>query len=495
MRNGATLLTAIRRGRVTGVYMIVDATFARQRSYQAAMRFKAAALVMAAVFALPAFAQRARVVSRQPELRDEVTTTANDSSCDITNSPAATLLIPYFQVSTTGPREKAKTTQFAVTNVSRQPQIARVTIWSDWSIPMIAFNLFLTGYESKRVDLYDVLVDGKLGSGTQAQAGPRSAANDGNPNFDRSAASACSLLPERIPEPLLTAIRNMLVTGKGTYCPQVGEDHYGNGAVGYVTIDVVATCSALTAVDPRFFSEELLFDNVLIGDYLEINATGDRPVAAATNMVHLRAVPEGGAAGSRADAVLPYTFYDRYTAGLDRTFARTYDRRQPLPATFAVHFLAGGYYYSSRIRLWREMISGVTASCSSWGMQPLPDFVRFDEHENASIRGNIYCVSPPPPSCGYLASVGEYSFSIAPENGISADAGGWLYVNLDNGGSAAYSSTQPRGYDRQVVRHSQNWLMVRDTDLHYYSTLRNAVPLGNGCSPAGAPQSHIGALP
>jgi len=52
-------------------------------------------------------------------------------------------------------------------------------------------------------------------------------------------------------------------------------------------------------------------------------------------MVHLRAVPEGGPPGALGGVAvatnLPFTFYDRYTTG----FARTIDRRQPLPSVFA----------------------------------------------------------------------------------------------------------------------------------------------------------------
>jgi hypothetical protein len=56
-------------------------------------------------------------------------TTSNDNSCDIAVTPAATLLLPYFAV------DKVRTTLFTVINVSPQPQIARVTPWTDWAYP------------------------------------------------------------------------------------------------------------------------------------------------------------------------------------------------------------------------------------------------------------------------------------------------------------------------------------------------------------------------
>ena len=51
-------------------------------------------------------------------------TTDNDSSCDIGLYPAATLLLPNFEVDVVSPASSAVTTLFTVTNVSPNPQIA-----------------------------------------------------------------------------------------------------------------------------------------------------------------------------------------------------------------------------------------------------------------------------------------------------------------------------------------------------------------------------------
>lgn len=213
-------------------------------------------------------------------------------------------------------------------------------------------------------------------------------------------------------------------------------------------------------------------------------------------MVQLRAVPEGGPAGSRTDAALPYTFYDRYTAALDGAFARTFDRRQPLPAVFAVHFLnsAGFFSTDSRIRMWRETAFALPPTCNYSPQQAWPEFIRFDEHENAVVRGRSSASALRLPIAVRCRASAICRFPTRRRTEVSNDVGGWLYVNLDNGGSAAYSSTQPRGYDRQLVRHSQNWLMITDTYFSYF-TLRNAGPLGNGCTPVPARSSHIGPLP
>src|SRR5262245_44545035 len=73
-------------------------------------------------------------------------TTNNNDSCDIGVTPAATLLLPYFEVDTAASQGTGATTLFTVTNTSRYPQIAHVTVWTDWSFPVLDFNIFLTRY-------------------------------------------------------------------------------------------------------------------------------------------------------------------------------------------------------------------------------------------------------------------------------------------------------------------------------------------------------------
>src|SRR6185369_14227085 len=86
----------------------------------------------------------------------DAATTRNDDSCDIAVMPAATLLLPYFVVDVGSPAAGAKTTVFTVINTSREPRIARVTLWTDLAFPVLNFNLFLTGYDAQAINLYDV---------------------------------------------------------------------------------------------------------------------------------------------------------------------------------------------------------------------------------------------------------------------------------------------------------------------------------------------------
>src|SRR5437667_11698044 len=95
-----------------------------------------------------------------PLLAAQPATTNNNDSCDIGVTPAATLLLPYFEVDTAAAAGTGATTLFTITNTSRFPQIAHVTLWTDWSFPVLDFNIFLTGYDVQGINLFDVIVRG-----------------------------------------------------------------------------------------------------------------------------------------------------------------------------------------------------------------------------------------------------------------------------------------------------------------------------------------------
>jgi hypothetical protein len=432
----------------------------------------------------------------------------NDDSCDVKVGPAATLLLPYFEVDVTG--QTGQTTLFTVTNVTRYPQIAHVTLWTDYGYPVIAFNLYLTGYDVQGINLTDVLVRDTIappnGTSSTTTLGSLSAAS-GN----LRASLDCANNPGVIPESIMAAVRNAFRTGVFTpagtsSCNTVGSVHFN--AIGYATIDVVASCTARFPADPLYYTNDLLFDNVLIGDYQQLGAypTGTVPNAfdaAGSPMVHIRAVPEGGGAGSNVATALPYTFYDRYTPAT----VRTIDRRQPLPSTFAARFIQGGpNAFATNLTIWREAFGfGSCADARATQGMPVAEIVRFDEHENP-MSGGTTCGDPCIPSPSTLSA--SSATSTADQNIYpplaGADVGGWFYLNLNNGGSTTYSVTQDVGGQAVPTnartslapvgsttnlgpRPSQNWVSVTmfgNVGSNRLTAEFDAAALGNGCSPA-----------
>lgn len=304
----------------------------------------------------------------------------SDDNCDIKLAPAATLLLPYFEVNLSDPT--GETTIFTVVNVARVPQIARVTMWTDLAYPVLSFNLFLTGYDMQTINLFDVLARGRIGDpGTSSlvPAGRRSGANDENPLLDDV---QCAKPVDRIAPEVLGEIQAALTSGRTQSCKtaRIGLTHAR--AIGYITIDLVDNCGSSLPTDPGYFTAQMLFDNVLIGDYQQVNPTQN--FAQGNAMVHIRAVPGGRAEGAGAT---PFrrTFYSRFQNG------GNFDRRQPLPSTFAARWISGGpTAFQTTFKIWREGVTGATSGCavSANATITVSDIVRFDEDENATAIVN-----------------------------------------------------------------------------------------------------------
>jgi hypothetical protein len=199
---------------------------------------------------------------------------------------------------------------------------------------------------------------------------------------------------------------------------------------------------------------------------------------------------------------LPYTFYDRYTPAGRRTF----DRRQPLPATYATRFIQGGTVaFKTNLSIWREGFgNGGCNDLIASAQMPVLDIVRFDEHENPfALAPQLNCTCLPAyPTLPATSSTSTDS-SLYPTMG-SSDVGGWLYLNLNNGGSSTYSVTKdlggvsgptngrttlaPAGSTTSLgPRPSQNWVTVTmfgNVGTNRMTAEFDAASLGNGCSPA-----------
>jgi hypothetical protein len=397
-------------------------------------------------------------------------TTNNDDSCDISVAPAATLLLPYFEVNIDNPA--GETTLFTITNVSQLPQIAHVTIWTDFSFPVLDFNIFLTGYDVQSINLFDVISRGKIaepGTSSDSDVGRRSLENTDNPLLTLT---NCNRLAVNIRQPLLGDLQTALTTGRTSSCNvAVGRVHPRTGAVGYVTVDLAESCNTSLPIDAGYFTTRVLYDNVLIGDYQQVNSTQN--FAQGNPMVHIRAIPEGGPPGG-AVTNFDRTFYSRYQAG------GTADRRQPLPATFAAHWIQGGSTdFQTSLKIWREGRTGATAGCavSPNAAIPVVELVRFDEQENPTTftPGRIISPLPTVPLSRPETSRTSIADPFFPPNSTSAVAG-WMYLNLDDPGN-----TNAPG-----LMATQNWVIVSMRADGRYSVDFDAAWLGNGCSPAVA---------
>ena len=413
----------------------------------------------------------------------------NDSTCDISVAPAATLLLPYFEVDVDAGVGVGDTTLFTVTNVSAEPQIAHVTVWTDLSAPVLDFNIFLTGYDVQAINLYDIIVRGLIapddGTSSDVEEGDRSADNDtGNPNIDTT---NCDILAAQIPGSLRADILEALTDGV-IGCGRVGRTQTDGMARGYVTVDVAASCSTALPTDADYATTELLFDNVLVGDYQQVDPANN--FAQGGPMVHIRAIPEGGPAGVTGVTNFERTFYSRYQGGA------TNDRRQPLPATFAARWIEGsGAAFDTDYKIWREGVTGANVVCGGTSATGIPangllgvtEIVRFDEQENGVTFAPDIIISPVPQTDVALpetsrVNVGDTDFFPEAEDGAVA---GWMYLNLNHG--------SPAGALAPADAASQNWVIVSMEAEGRYSVDFDAAWLGNGCTEATG-QTGTGAV-
>src|SRR5262245_17251516 len=73
--------------------------------------------------------------------------------------PAATLLLPYFEVDLGRP--DGINTLFSINNAAAAAAIAHVTLWTDQSVPTLDFDVYLTGYDVQTINVRDIF-DGRL---------------------------------------------------------------------------------------------------------------------------------------------------------------------------------------------------------------------------------------------------------------------------------------------------------------------------------------------
>lgn len=407
------------------------------------------------------------------------TSTNNDETCDIGLFPAATLLLPFFEVDL-NPANPAggQTTIFTVTNTTRLPQAVLVTLWTDRGYPVIAFNIYLTGYDVQSINLFDVFVRGRIApdDGTGFDVSPvgemsRSAPDRPFDNPQLNEAS-CAPLPVQLADGYVARLQQAFT--QGTFpqlgeleaCTEIGGRH--QNAMGYATIDVIGSCTTSLPIDESYFRSEIRYDNVLMGDYLQVDGSND--FAQGSPMVHIRAIPEGGTRETRRATNFRRTFYSR----LQPAASRISDGRQPLPSTFAARWIAGsGADFDTFFKIWREVDTPATAACEPYAANkamPIAEVVRFDEEENPETTTIESLITPPIDlqvlPAAYLLPIGDEG--VIPFNPTDA-IGGWIYFNLHNG--------------RDGTIASQNWVVTSMRSEDRFSADMDALALGNGCTP------------
>ncbi|MDX1502177.1 MAG: hypothetical protein R3325_07425 [Thermoanaerobaculia bacterium] len=322
--------------------------------------------------------------------------------CAIDAVPAATLLLPYFEVDMGKfPKlNKVEQTIISIQNFSPDPTIAHVILWTDLSVPTVAFDVFLDGWDVEEVNLAELFYKGEI-RGLRVDAG-------GGRGFVLGVTPSAGI--QTLGE-LIRAHRGESVDGK-CYGVRTGD----NRARGYVTVDHVNEASILFPNDPGYFSSGgsgvASNTNQLFG-FVKV---ASKKAIQTNELVHIEA-----ASASAGD----YTFYGRYVSNSGS------DGREPLGTTWGTRFSTGSE--PTELLIWRD--SGAVQgpfTCSelgSSGWYPLDQVqvVAFDDDgEPMSID------SGPLEDERFFAAEAmriRINSGALPSMGIRS---GWFYVNLND---------------------------------------------------------------
>lgn len=381
-----------------------------------------------------------------------------EGNCRVADQPAATLLIPYFEVDLDSPG--GISTLISVNNASAKPALARLVMWTDWGIPTLAFDIYLTGYDVQTLNLRDLL-QGRLpvtGSGVSN----RGLLSETGTDFPGCAATLSS--SKTLDAPALAYLRaahtGLPVTPAtgSTAALCVGGRHTRPGlATGYVTVDSVNRCSPTTVgrventpAQATYFAKGgtglASNANVLWGDFFYLDPQTNH--AASNTAVHVVADTDFFAAGD-------YTFYGRYH-GFDSR-----DDRAPLSSLYYARYLEGGAFSGGTdLVVWRDNRSNKVepAGCAtgpSWAPLGELQMVAFDEEENPlEIRqSNAF------PVAAQKVHIGQQPL-------VLADRYGWLMMDL---------------WHRDAT-HAQGWVGVMMSSEGRYSVSHDAIRADDLCN-------------
>jgi hypothetical protein len=376
--------------------------------------------------------------------------------------PAATLLLPYFEVDLGpvggapsgsscppgsvcapggggggGPAPLGINTIFTLNNASATSVLAHVTVWSDLSVPVLSFSVYLTGYDMQVMDMRQILtahlpVTASVGQDPQDTISPQ-----GPLSQDINFASCTGILPyppdAETVDPGLRAHLRASLTGQGSAffggkCS--GRSFGDNIARGYVTVDTNNACHLFFPSDGPFYAPFLTFQNTLWGDYAFAN--GQTGALSGGPLVHIVADPTAFAAGD-------YTFYGRYHGW------NAQDGRQPLATTFAARYGSESPFTGTHLVVWRDSkVNQGSFNCpAALGVRPAwyplgqEQIVIFDEQEQP-FETPVSPISPsaPPqalipfPAEAQVVGVGSAALP-------SPFAEGWIWLNLNQSSAVA----------------------------------------------------------
>ena len=462
------------------------------------------------------------------------------SLCDNGNSPAATLLLPYFEVDSADPA--GLDTLIGVTNIDDDPIVAHVVVYNVDSVIVFDFNIYLTGYDVVTWSMRQLLVYGNYpNNGCTSNTykfrtryidcnsdgmyyDDAWTLNDGLFSFGGYNMDLACYAPAS--GAVLTDRQCMLSVGS--------YDGWNSNYVGYVTIDATITCNGGTPETAPYYTSNyvdtnadgagdhgvLEMSNILFGDMFYYDNAGSQ--ADGYPLVHIEAMGEenliaGHTWGMTANDFFNEgvkTFYLKYNWWFPDSFE---DYREPLPIRWAFRYIGNAAFDGgTMVDVWRShhwdfgpYIFGDNSGCNFHGdvgyssmVEDLyvsgpylyltniglwrPSLIVYDEEENTTQAGGG--PSPPPSVPGFdniFLEAQRVEVSLA-EGWPLVDESGWIGISFS---TDALTDWLPFAYGCNALGNyelgcsfDQSWLNVRYSALNKYTVGLSGASYLNGCS-------------
>jgi len=367
--------------------------------------------------------------------------------CAVDPVPAATLLLPFFEVDLTNPN--GLTTLFSINNGSAAAILAHAVVWSDLSVPVMSFDVYLTGYDVQTINLRDIIVFGNLPQTASYGQDPFLTISPKGPlSQDANFASCQGVLPPKALPPTFLQHLQLSLTGNPSPLLQsqcAGQLLGDNIARGYITVDTVRNCTLRIPGDPGYFGaqsdNDVTDQNVLWGNWYIVDVPQSYVIG--STMVGI----EADASNPATSTPGRYTFYGRYDGW------SAVDHREPLASTFAAQYFStasGGLFEAgTNLIVWRDPKGAQQAfACPAaanarpqWYPLGMEGLVIFDESETPAVPQTVpFCPQPPTnsfipfPAATQAVTVGGAALA-------TPFHFGWMYIDLNV--SAVYNPAPP----------------------------------------------------
>jgi len=440
------------------------------------------------------------------------------SLCSIGTDPAATLLVPYFEVDSAN--NLGLDTLVAIVNLSPTYIVAHVVIWNVDSYHILDFNIVLTGYDVVTFSMRDIIVNGNLPNNccVSSSSAFRTQYVDCNVDgqyWSQSPAGACfasgsSYYDVACYAPLSATALSYLQCALS----QMSYDGWTSNYVGYLTIDANITCNGgfptygcymnVNTLDVTNATAVVLNhgimenSNVLMGDIIYYDYAHSQ--SDGVSAVHIEAFGENNALAGHSwgmdaadfNAAGIRTFYSKYTWGW--LGFPPYDCRETLPLRWAFRYIGNAAFDGGTwVDAWRSHYPGWDYWYISGGPCPygtlgniysvLYDYVHgtmglhpvyvlcWDEEENTGTGGGNPSGLPGAASAPLL---------ILETQRVPVETPDWPLI-AESGWCAVFFDTDLQFDTGFGLSFDQSWLNVRYSALNKYTVGFSGWSYINGC--------------